>query len=115
MSKVRTYEIDGEAITVESGSGNVFADLGLPNPEERAFKAELALCIRRVMQAKGLTQTELGTLVGLPQPKVSALLRGRLAGFSIDRLLSILNRLGRNVEVRVQEEETADARTILVV
>lgn len=104
----------GETITVESGSGNVFADLGLPNPEERAFKADLALCIQRAMEAKGLNQTELGMLVGLPQPKVSALLRGRLSGFSIDRLLSILNRLGHAVEVQVREEETADARTLLV-
>lgn len=115
MSEVRTYEVAGEAITVESGSGNVFADLGLPNPEGRAFKADLALCIRHAMQAKGLTQAELGTLVGLPQPKVSALWRGRLAGFSLDRLLSILNRLGRTVEVRVCAAETANARTMLVV
>jgi len=114
MSKIRNYSVVGEAITVESGSGNVFADLGLPNPEERAFKADLALCIQRAMQAKRMTQAELGTLVGLPQPKVSALLRGRLSGFSVDRLLSILNRLGHTVEVRVREEETADARTLLV-
>jgi len=114
MKNVRTYRVHDEEIGVERGSGNVFADLGLPNPEERAFKADLALCISRAMKAKGLNQTELGELVGLPQPKVSALLRGRLSGFSIDRLLDILNRLGHTVEVRVREEETEDARTLLV-
>lgn len=114
MSKARTYQVDGEEIAVERGSGNVFADLGLPDPQERAFKADLSLCISRAMKAKGLNQTELGALVGLPQPAVSALLRGRLSGFSIDRLLGILNRLGHTVEVRVREEETPDARTLLV-
>ena len=114
MREIRTYQVDNEEITVEKSSGNVFADLGLPNPQERAFKADLALCISRAMKAKGLNQTELGHLVGLPQPKVSALVRGRLSGFSIDRLLSILNRLGCTVDVRVREEETAEAKTLLV-
>ena len=114
MSNIRAYQIEGEEIEVETGSGNVFADLGLPDAEERAFKADLVLCISRAMKAKGLTQAELGEIVGLPQPKVSALLRGRLSGFSIDRLLSILNRLGRTVEVRVHEEESSDAKTLLV-
>lgn len=114
MSKIRTYTIDNQEISVEPSSGNVFADLGLPNPQERAFKADLALCISRAMKAKNLNQTELGQLVGLPQPKVSLLLRGRLSGFSIDRLLNILNALGHNVEVRVHEKATDDAKTILV-
>lgn len=114
MSKTQSYNVDDEVIEVETGSGNVFADLGLPDAGERAFKADLALCISRAMKAKELTQAELGTLVGLPQPKVSALLRGQLSGFSIDRLLSILNRLGRTVEVRVRDEEAGDAKTLLV-
>ena len=115
MSKIRSYTVDNEEITVELSSGNVFADLGLPSPHERAFKADLALCISRAMRAKNLNQTELGTLVGLTQPKVSLLLRGRLNGFSVDRLLSILNALGHTVEVRVRQEESADAKTLLVV
>ncbi len=114
MSNIRIYTVNSEEIGVETGSGNVFADLGLPDPQERAFKADLAVCISRAMKDKGLNQTELGALVGLPQPKVSALLRGRLNGFSIDRLLNILNRLGRTVEVRVREEESASAKTLLL-
>jgi predicted XRE-type DNA-binding protein len=87
------------------GSGNVFADLGLPDADERMLKAQLAVQIRRFIEAKGWTQTEAAEAVGLDQPKVSHLLRGRLAGFSVDRLLNILNRLGHSVEVRISAEE----------
>jgi len=86
-------------------SGNVFADLELPDADERMLKAQLAVQIRRFIEEKGWTQTEAAEAVGLDQPKVSYLLRGRLAGFSVDRLLSILNRLGHSVEVRISAEE----------
>ena len=86
-------------------SCNVFADLELPDADERMLKAQLAVQIRRFIEEKGWTQTEAAEAVGLDQPKVSYLLRGRLAGFSVDRLLSILNRLGHSVEVRISAEE----------
>src|SRR5947209_14944890 len=86
-------------------SGNIFADLGLPDADERMLKAQLAVQIRRFIDEKGWTQTEAAEAVGLDQPKVSYLLRGRLAGFSVDRLLNILNRLGHSVEVRISAEE----------
>ncbi|HEV7374772.1 MAG TPA: helix-turn-helix transcriptional regulator [Pyrinomonadaceae bacterium] len=86
-------------------SGNVFADLELPDADERMLKAQLAVQIRRFIEEKGWTQTEAAEAVCLDQPKVSYLLRGRLAGFSVDRLLSILNRLGHSVEVRISAEE----------
>jgi predicted XRE-type DNA-binding protein len=86
-------------------SGNVFADLELPNAEERLVKAQLAVQIRRFIEQKGWTRSEAAEVIGLDQPKVSNLLRGRLAGFSVDRLLSILNRLGHNVEVRISAKE----------
>ena len=97
------------------GSGNVFADLALPDADERMLKAQLAIQIRRFIEAKGWTQTEAAEAVGLDQPKVSHLLRGRLAGFSVDRLLSILNRLGHSVEVRISAEEydQEEAQTIV--
>jgi predicted XRE-type DNA-binding protein len=98
-------------------SGNVFADLGLPDADERMLKAQLAVQIRRFIEEKGWTQTEAAEAVGLDQPKVSYLLRGRLAGFSVDRLLSILNRLGHSVEVRISAEEYApdEAQTLVTV
>lgn len=98
-------------------SGNVFADLELPDADERMLKAQLAVQIRRFIEEKGWTQTEAAEAVGLDQPKVSHLLRGRLAGFSVDRLLSILNRLGHSVEVRISAEEydPDEAQTLVTV
>jgi predicted XRE-type DNA-binding protein len=99
------------------GSGNVFADLGLPDADERMLKAQLAVQIRRFIEEKGWTQVEAAEAVGLDQPKVSHLLRGRLAGFSVDRLLGILNRLGHSVEVRISAEEydPEEAQTLVTV
>jgi predicted XRE-type DNA-binding protein len=98
-------------------SGNVFVDLELPDADERMLKAQLAVQIRRFIDEKGWTQTEAAEAVGLDQPKVSYLLRGRLAGFSVDRLLSILNRLGHSVEVRISAEEydPDEAQTLVTV
>lgn len=89
----------GTPIPVTRGSGNVFADLGLPNPEERLAKAQLAYAIARVMEERGLTQRAAAALMGIDQPKVSHILRGRLADFSTDRLLGFLTGLGRDVEI----------------
>jgi len=86
-------------------SGNVFADLELPDADERMLKAQLLVQICRFIKEKGWTQMEAAEAIGLDQPKVSHLLRGRLSGFSVDRLLSILNRLGHSVEVRISAEE----------
>jgi predicted XRE-type DNA-binding protein len=69
-------------------SGNVFRDLGVPNLEEAFAKAELAAKIAALVESKGLTQVSAAKLLGIDQPKVSALLRGRLTGFSIERLIS---------------------------
>ena len=88
-------------------SGNVFADLGLPNPEERLLKAQLAMKIKALIEQRGGTQAQVACLIGLDQPKVSKLMRGRLSEFSIERLFEILNRLGHKVEVRISEEECA--------
>lgn len=98
---------------VTPGSGNVFADLGLAQPVERAFKAELATHIQQFMSQKGWTQAQAAAVLGLDQPKISALLRGRLAGFSVERLLGLINRLGHNVEVRIDPEERQPGETSL--
>lgn len=92
-------------VDVTQSSGNVFADLGLPEAEDRLLKAQLALKIQQLIEQKGMTQAEIAPFLGLDQPKVSNLIRGRLSGFSVERLFSILNKLGHNVEVRISEEE----------
>jgi predicted XRE-type DNA-binding protein len=86
----------------EESSGNVFADLGLPNAEELQAKADLAFEISRTIEERKLTQAEAAEILGVDQPKVSALVRGRLSGFSMERLYRFLNALGRDVEIVVQ-------------
>lgn len=93
---------DGEPIRVRRGSGNVFADLGLPNPEARLAKATLAHAIAMAIEERGLTQKEGASLMGIDQPKVSHILRGRLADFSTERLMNFLTGLGRDVEIVVK-------------
>jgi predicted XRE-type DNA-binding protein len=83
-------------------SGNVFADLGLPNPEEALAKAELAHKITVLIQDRGLTQVQTAKLLGIDQPKVSALIRGRLSGFSLERLIRFLLMLGQDIKITVQ-------------
>jgi predicted XRE-type DNA-binding protein len=89
-------------IEVIEGSGNVFADLGLANPEERLAKAGLAVRIAAAIRARKLTQARAARILKIDQPKVSRLLRGRLSGFSTERLMHFLTLLGRDVEIIVK-------------
>jgi predicted XRE-type DNA-binding protein len=89
-------------IQVEEGSGNVFADIGLPNPEERLVKADLAIRISEAIRARRLTQTRAAHILKIDQPKISRLLRGQLSGFSTERLMHFLTLLGRDVEITVK-------------
>ncbi len=84
------------------GSGNVFADLGLPNADELLAKAELAIRITDILRRRRLTQVQAAEILAVDQPKVSALIRGRLAGFSIERLLRFLLLLGADVAITIQ-------------
>ena len=105
-----------EEIRVQVGSGNVFADLGLPNPEEMLVKAELASKIGDIIAARSLTQIDAAEILGIDQPKVSALIRGRLTGFSTERLFRFLNALGSDVEISVRpkpESRTAAITTVI--
>ena len=86
---------------VQFGSGNVFADLSIPNPDQYLAKAELAAKILAIVQRRKLTQSATGKLLGITQSKVSALLNGRLDGFSTDRLFRFLNALGCDVRITV--------------
>ena len=86
-------------IAVTASSGNVFADIGLPEPEEELAKAQLASCIRQVIRRRRLTQVAAASRMGIDQPKVSALLNGRVSNFSSARLMRLLTALGQDVEI----------------
>jgi len=90
------------AIPVIKSSGNVFADMGVAEPEDELAKAQLASHIRHVIRRKRLTQVRAASLMGLDQPKVSALMNGRLGGFSSDRLMRCLVALGQDIEIIVK-------------
>ena len=83
-------------------SGNVFADLGLPHADEAVAKAELVHKISVLLKERGLTQVQAAKLLGLDQPKISALLRGQFSGFSLERLIRLLLLLGQDVKITVQ-------------
>jgi predicted XRE-type DNA-binding protein len=104
-----------EPVQVERGSGNVFADLGITNPELVLAKAELVQRIRDLIAQRKLTQAKAAKLLRLDQPKVSALLRGRVEGYSIDRLFRFLNALGQRVEIIVRPNTSNSTGRAVVV
>ncbi len=108
--KARTNKVN-----MTRSSGNVFADLGLARPEERLAKASLALEIERIIRKRGLTQAQAGKLLGIDQPKVSALRHGKLSGFSVERLIRFLNALDRDVEIVVKAKPSSRRRGQILV
>lgn len=97
-------------IPVSESPGNVFADLGVTEPEEALTKAHLASHIRQLIKTRRLTQADAADLMSLDQPKVSALVSGRLAGFSSDRLMRCLTALGQDVEIVVRSKPRGERR-----
>lgn len=97
------------------GSGNVFEDLGHPRPSEALAKAELARKIGEIISRRGLTQAAAAEVLEIDQPKVSALTRGRLAGFSLDRLVRFLVLLGSDVEIVVKPRARTTGRARVLV
>ncbi len=91
-----------QKIKVEESSGNVFADLGLPNPEQELLKADLTLQIYQIIKERGLTQAEAGKVLGISQPTVSLLMRNRSGTFSVGRLMRLLTKLDRDIEITVR-------------
>ena len=87
-------------------SGNVFADMGLPDAAELDTKARLGAAIRRVVERRGLTQAEVAAVLEINQPKVSALLHYKLEGFSVERLMRFLVALGQDVEIVVKAPQS---------
>jgi predicted XRE-type DNA-binding protein len=96
-------------IPVTPSSGNVFADMGLPEPEEELTKAQLASHIRQLIKQRRLTQVAAAILMGIDQPKVSALLNGRLANFSSERLMRLLTSLGQDVDITIKDKPRSRA------
>jgi predicted XRE-type DNA-binding protein len=91
---------------IERSSGNVFADLGLRDAGERQTKVQLAVAIRREIDARGWSQAEAAEVLGVNQPKVSALLHYRLEGFSVERLMNFLTALGHDVEIVIRSRRS---------
>ena len=87
---------------ITEGSGNVFADLGLPNPEQELLKAQLTLQIYAILKDRDLTQLEIAKILGVRQPQVSLLMRNRAGNFSVGRLMEFLTALRQDVEITVR-------------
>ena len=98
-----------------TSSGNVFADLGLPDAGMRLAKAELARTITTIIQERGLNQRTAAEVLGIDQPKVSAIARGRLGDFSLERLLTLVNRLGMDIDITVHPNPEASRPPRMVV
>lgn len=97
-------------IVYEESSGNVFADLGIENPEEALAKSELARQITKLIKKKKLTQKHAAEILGIDQPKISALIRGRLRSFSLERLIRFLNELGQDVSIMISPAQSQTER-----
>lgn len=96
------------------GSGNVFADLGLADADELLAKAKVLREIGAIIRREKLTQAQAAKKLGVDQPKVSALLNGRMSGFSMERLFHFLNRLGQNVNINIEPASEEPSVHVLV-
>lgn len=112
----KTKRVETPVPEIEASSGNVFADLEVSQAGEALVKAELARRICAILSRRKLTQAQAAVLLGIDQPKVSALIRGKLEGFSTDRLFRFLNALGQDVEIAIRprrrDNENASTRVV---
>ena len=92
---------------IERGTGNVYKDIGVPNPEEMLVKAQLASEIGSILKTRQLTQIQAAEILGMPQPKVSEMLRGKFRGISETKMIDCLARLGRDVQIVVKPAPTS--------
>jgi predicted XRE-type DNA-binding protein len=99
---MRKKTMTDQSIEIEESSGTVFEDLELHNSEECLAKADLAIQINKLIKKRKLKQKEAAVLLGLDQPKISALSRGRLSGFSIERLFRLLAILNQDIEIIIK-------------
>jgi predicted XRE-type DNA-binding protein len=87
---------------VSRGTENVFADLAFPDAEERRAKLRLAYALNQILEERRLSQADAATVLGVTQPKISALRHYKLAGFSLERLMNLLTTLGRDVDIVIR-------------
>jgi predicted XRE-type DNA-binding protein len=104
---------NSEAIV--QSSGNVFVDLRLPNAVDKQTRVRLAVAINQVIQERRLSQTAAAHLLNINQPKISALANYRLEGFSVERLMSFLNALDRDVEIVIRKKPRSKRAASIVV
>ena len=112
MAKSKKAVVAAHGATL--GSGNVFADLGLPDAELQAVKARLVAMIADAIEKAGMTQAEAATIMGLSQPDVSKMLRGLFRPTSLERLIGCLTKLGREVEISVSRRAKPNAKSVQV-
>lgn len=108
---MKTRTVNG--VDVISGSGNVFADLGLPNAEKLKIKSDLVIEIRRAMRSLGLTQEQAAKRMGISQPKVSDMMRGNFNNLSERKLMDCLTRLGYDIEISIRPARSATGHLLL--
>lgn len=104
--------MDAVDVTVTPSCGNIFADLGLPDPELLLAKAKLSLKLEGIIKERRLTQAQAAKLMGLTQPNVSDLVRGRLDGFTLDRLFRCLEALDQEIEIIVRPKRPAEEAAV---
>ena len=97
-------QIKRKRLKVEPGAGNVFSDLNLPDAGERQTKVQLAVAIQREIAAREWSQVEAARVLGINQPKVSALRNYKIEGFSVERLMTLLNALDRDIEIVIRKK-----------
>ncbi len=95
---------------ITESSGNVFEDLGFPDAQEALVKSKLAVAIYLAIKAKGLTQEEAAKIMETDQPHVSDIIRGKLFGYTIDRLLRFLLALGQDIEIKIKKHKAKNQR-----
>jgi predicted XRE-type DNA-binding protein len=100
--KPKSKRAHARAARVTEGSRNIFADLGLPNPEQELLKAQLTLQIHSILKSSGMTQAEIARILGVQQPQVSLLMRNRAGSFSVGRLMEFLTALRQDVQITVR-------------
>src|SRR5262245_47647891 len=94
----------GESATITRGTTNVFEDLGYPDAAGRQAKLRLAYALNRVLEARKISQADAANVLGITQPKVSALRHYKLAGFSVERLMNLLTALDQDVEIIIRRK-----------
>jgi len=108
--------LEGKSMEIEvtHGTGNVFADLGMPDAADRQTKTRLAFEVNKIIKARKLKQADAGQLLGIPQSKISAVVNYRLDGFSVERLMGFLTALDQDVEIMIRPSRSHGAGHVSV-